>query len=537
MRVSTTWQLWLVRAFFGLLLLTGALLFRDYGVSVDEPVSHEDGAVSGKYIAEKLFAGFGQDDPNVSVITPLFRHRDYDKGVVFELPVAGLGRLLTHGNSTHYFLMRHLLIFLVFMGGVWALYRLIWLRFGHRMVGLLAAALLVLSPRMFAEAFFNGKDIVFMALFTLAIYTLARLFERPTLGGACLHGIATAAAIGVRMPGVILVAFTISSLCLLACFPGPSDSVPRRRLWKSAAVYLAATALAVIVFWPYLWEDPLVRFAQVYSRVSHYNWGYTNLYFGQFVPADQLPWHYIPVWLLITTPLPYSLAALLGLGYSLYYLFRQRLASLRTPVGRLDLLFIGWLCGPILMVIVLRSTLYDGWRHLYFVYPALLLLAVQGLLVLFRAVVKHRRAYWLAISLLVVAGVETARTGIRMVQLHPYEHLYFSFLPARMVEQQFERDYWGLAFRQGLDWVMAHDSAPQVTVASDVPDMVYANVFLLPALEQARLRRVPARSAATARYFIANYRWHPQPYPDSLGPEVYTVRAGGIKILSVFRRP
>ena len=305
------------------------------------------------------------------------------------------------------------------------------------------------------------------------------------------------------------------------------------------AVYCFATVLGTVICWPYLWEAPITHFLEAYQSLSRYSWPFSNLYLRQFVAANQLPWHYIPVWLLITTPLPYSLAALLGLGYILYHLFRQRLASLRTLVGRLDLLFAGWLCGPILMVIVLRSTLYDGWRHLYFVYPALLLLAVQGVLVLLRAAGQPQRwARHLATALLLLMGGETLRTVARMVQLHPYEHLYFSFLPAGVVEQQFERDYWGLAFRQGLEWLLAHDSAPQVTVASDVPDMVYANAFLLPASEQARLRRVAAAGTVTpARYYLANYRWHPQPYPDSLGPEVYTIRAGGVKILSVFRRP
>jgi hypothetical protein len=41
----------------------------------------------------------------------------------------------------------------------------------------------------------------------------------------------------------------------------------------------------------------------------------------------------------------------------------------------------------------------------------------------------------------------------------------------------------------------------------------------------------------TSHYYLSIYPWHPQPYADSLGPEVLAYRpGGGIKALSIFRR-
>ncbi|UOQ66088.1 ArnT family glycosyltransferase [Hymenobacter volaticus] len=509
----------------------------DYGVSIDEPTDHYNGAVSGKYVAEVLFPTFGQHDSTVAQIRSLASHNNNDHGVVFELPMAGLGRLFTHGHPARYYLLRHLLIFLVFVLGAWALYRLSWLRFNSQMVGVLTATLLVLSPRMFGEAFFNGKDIVFLVCFTLAMFTLACLVQQPTLKRAVLHGLATAIAIAMRLPALILIFFTVGSFVLLALYPSPTDSVARRRYPFILGLYLLVTALGVVGCWPYLWEAPLSRFVSAYRSLSHYSWPFTTLYLGKFHLATQLPWHYIPVWLLVTTPLPYVVAAIIGLASSLWLVVRTQGNYLRTLAGRFDLVVIGWLLCPVLSVIVLKSTLYDGWRHLYFIYPALLLLAVRGLLLLGKAM-KRPRIRWLAAVMLVLASLETLRTIARMVQLHPYEHLYFNHLPARVVEQQFERDYWGLAFRQGVEWILVHDPATLVTVSSDVQDMLYANTLSLSSADQDRLRLVPKGSPLPpARYFLANYRWHPQPYPDSLGPEVYTIRAEGIRILSVFRHP
>lgn len=40
-----------------------------------------------------------------------------------------------------------------------------------------------------------------------------------------------------------------------------------------------------------------------------------------------------------------------------------------------------------------------------------------------------------------------------------------------------------------------------------------------------------------ARNYLSGYRWHPQSYADTLGPEVLAYRpGGGVKTLSIFRR-
>ena len=128
--------------------------------------------------------------------------------MAFELPLAALALVFAHNDETAYYHLRHLSIFVIFWVGCWALYGLAWQRFRRRRWALLTVLLLVLSPRFFAEAFFNGKDIVFMAGFTLAMYTLVRLRARPTLGRTALHALATALTIDVRVPGLLLIGFT-----------------------------------------------------------------------------------------------------------------------------------------------------------------------------------------------------------------------------------------------------------------------------------------------------------------------------------------
>jgi len=519
-----------VPAFFGLLLLLGIALHRDYGISWDELTDRQNGQINLKYVGQLVAPDLARRAASYNDIPALKGHTDNDHGVLFEMLSSGVGLLLPHGDSVAHYHARHLLIFLFFWVGCLAIYGLAKLRFQSWQWGLLAAVCLVLSPRFFAEAFFNGKDIVFMALFTLAMYTLVRFLHRPTAGRMLLHALATAAAIDVRMPGLLLVGYTL--LLLLMGSYQSSPTLPVRRWLLFGLVYLVATAAFVVVGWPYLWEAPINHFLAAYQGLSSYaaTARVRNLYFGHWF-VHSTPWHYVPVWIVITTPVPYLIAAVTGLIVSL-----RRLGMARLPVfeRQFDLLVLLWLPGALSYIIARHILLYNAWRLVYFVYPALLLLAVQGAYQLTVAARRRHRLRYAARGLLAAGSVGLLSTLLTMIQMHPQEQVYFSFLPPRITERLFDRDYWGLSYYQGLQWLLAHDASPALTVSTPATPPLFGNALLFSPVERARVHYLP--QPTEAQYFITNYRHHPQPYPDSVGREIYTVCADGLKILSIFER-
>lgn len=521
----------IVGGFFAVLIGFGLWLHNDYGVSWDEPNNHLNGLVSVKYIAQLVAPEMVARQPNNHLIPDIRAFRDADHGVAFELPVAVLGYLFAHHDSQAYYRLRHMLIFLTFILGVWALYKIGTLCFRDWRWGLLGAILLVLSPRFFAEAFYNGKDIVYMAFFTVAVYTLCRLLERPTPGRALWHGLATALAVDVRVQGLQLLVFTAVLLWLEARAHRSGSAHTSSRSYAWAGLWYATfSVVGIVVGWPYLWSLTGAELWNALPRMGRYPWPFTNLYWGEFLPANRLPWHYILVWIGITTPLPYTLAAGLGL---LSWLSTVR-SSLREFNGRLMLLVVLWLVGPLVVVISAQTSLYEGWRHLYFVYPALILLAVQGARVVWSVTKRRGLVRKLALGILCLTSFEVVRTAVRMVLVHPHQNVYFSILPASTAERLFERDYWGVSYRQGLEWIMAHDTAATLAIRVPFHYPLYNNSLILPPTDRARIKYTPNDQA---KYFLTAYRWHPQSYADSVGQEVYTIRAEGIKIMSVFRRP
>jgi hypothetical protein len=88
-----------------------------------------------------------------------------------------------------------------------------------------------------------------------------------------------------------------------------------------------------------------------------------------------------------------------------------------------DAVFLGLFAVPITSAILLHPTVYDGWRQIYFVYPAFLLLAIRGWV----ALSSNDLVLTIRNSLLaVVTAVSIVHTAVWMWQAHPLQNVYFN---------------------------------------------------------------------------------------------------------------
>ncbi|WP_157780933.1 hypothetical protein [Hymenobacter sedentarius] len=522
---SSPLQRWVVPAFFAAVLVMGLLLYRDYGFSIDENQQRDTGMVSLKHVAQQIAPAWVAADHEFDRYqTPLMQYYDCDYGVAFETPVSFLERLLGYNDIRHKFQLRHLCTFLVCFGGLIAMYQLAARRFRDWRVGLLAALWLLLSPRLFADFFYNDKDAVFMALFVIATNTGVRLLRRPTAGRVIWHALACAITIDVRIMGVLLPLATVGMLA----WRGLLGELKWPRVLGAGVAYGVLTSGLVVLFWPYLWSNPLENFLAAFHNMSAFRWGGSVLYMGNMTLATDLPWHYALVWIAITTPLLYLGMGLLGIGLVIRAMVRQRWRLWASEEQMQDVLFLALCLGPLLAVIVLHSVLYDGWRQLYFVYPPFLLLALRGWVA--AAHWRPRWAYWpQAVRAATAFGM--LAVAVQMVRDHPFQNVYFNLLAGRHVAERFEMDYWGLGYQQDLKYIATHDPRPSIAVYAPPPNPTAMAREMLPSALRERL--VIVYSPEAADYFITNYRWHPEPYPYP--NEVYQIRADGRRVHSVFR--
>lgn len=433
--------------FFLAILTLGLLTYKDYGVSFDEPAQRLIGVTNLNYIAHKFNLNSIIDNESLAQFPKrLDQITDRDYGVIFELPAAFLEHALDLKQERDIYHTRHLFTFLFFLAGVFAVYRMAQRRFNDWRIGLIAATFLILSPRIFADAFYNDKDLVFLAVFAIAMNTSISFLVKPNWKTAFIHGLACAVAIDARLMAVIIPALTVFVLALKVS--------KREEQLKNAViqimVFLVTSTVFTVILWPFLWDAPLDNFIQAFKNMAKFRWAPNFLFRGEMVNGADLPWYYLPIWIGITTPLVYLGLFIAGSFSILISLIKNHFRLWENDNDLQDLVFYAYFIGPTAAVILLHSVLYNGWRHLYFVYPAFILICVRGLILLWD-IPKFTIFYRSFLVIAVLFGC--LHTSFWMIKYHPLQNVFFNRFAGNWNER-FEVDYWGLSNKPALDKIL-----------------------------------------------------------------------------------
>lgn len=276
---------------------------------------------------------------------------------------------------------------------------------------------------------------------------------------------------------------------------------------KLMFVFIIFSCLALYITWPFLWTDPLSNFVLAFKNMSKFRWDGTVLFNGELIKATELSWNYIPVWFSITTPIIYLLLGVFGFLLLIIQFFRTPYAFLDNSIKRTNLLFLGYFLAPLISVIVFDSVLYDSWRQLFFIYPPFVLLSIYGLFNL----LEKKKALIVAISL---TTITFGLTASYMVRNFPLQGVYFSeifsFTSPEYLRKNYEMDYWGVSYKQSLEYILKVDPSDSINLSVENHPGV-ASIAMLPAKERKRINIVSRDSAS---YFITNYRWHPLDYNE-----------------------
>ncbi|OPY84487.1 MAG: hypothetical protein A4E71_02645 [Smithella sp. PtaU1.Bin162] len=516
-------------AFFLAYLVIGVSLYKDYGVSWDEPTHRQIAMVSAKYLAGVFMPGFRNAE--LAALPDLADYSARQYGVVFDLPMYVAEKLLGYeGNMPEAYYLRHLCNFLLFYISVIFFFLIVKNRFKSRIAGLAACLFLILSPRIFADSFY-GKDVVFLSLLIIAIYFLINFLQKKTIGSAVLFALTTALTIDQRITGAFIpfIALLMSALDILKS-DKPFHKLPEKLF--PVFIYIVFCLVFIFIFWPYLWSDPLGNLINSFTVMNRFPITYDVLYLGSFIKSTEVPWHYIPVWIMITTPLIYILFFLIGFVGIVQAIIRNGPGLYSNDEEKQDVLFLLLFFAPLVAVIVFNSALYDGWRHMYFLYAPFLLVAMTGLNKLIEIMKRgiSLRDKVAAVFLIAVIAGSVLSTAYQMMKHHPWQNVYFNMLAGKNAGEKFELDYWGLSFRKGLEYIAANDKRPLIKLSANVSAPLINNAIFL---DRRDIKRLRLTGVDQADYFLTNYRWHPQEY--FLHQEVFTVRVDNQKILSVFK--
>ena len=534
---------YLIFLFFCFYFLIGANIYKDYGISIDEPFQRSSGFYWYIWILDNFF----NDSSNLEYLRNTFNEMEWTQGslgllgglhleygVIFDLFAAFVENKFNIRSSQDAFYLKHLLNFSIFYISSIFFFFLIKNRFNNNLLAFIGVVFYITSPRIFAESFYNCKDIIFMSFMVSSIFFGLKVLKNYKVKNIILFSLFSALATSVRSMGI----FSIFLVLVFIIFETLEEKNASIKKLKFVLVTLSFYFFFTYLFWPYLWPDPINNFIIALKLYANYGWGGSIFYLGDYVKANNLPWHYSFVWIGVSTPIIYSLLFVIG-SYKILFSFFTNLDKLWKNLNeKLDLFILACFIGPIFAVIILNSTLYNGWRHLYFIYPALIYISIFGLnyFLSFKLNKFYKSGIFIIIFLSIFVNI------FNIVKLHPFQNIYFNFLVEKKANTLFVADYWGLGNAHSiikiLDNIDEFENA-SIRTASFTP-LNYSRYII----NHERIKNInfPGTAKLNSEYIFTNYVYEGNPkykkkyFIPKNYEKFYTLKKGNIIINEIYKK-
>ena len=457
-----------------ILVSVGVSQFRSYGISYDEPAMRMHGIATAKYVAEIVAPALSDNlssNPLYKSIQDAATHQDgATHQVFFELALVLMEYQfgLTY-DKKNLFEFRHLATFLFCSLGLVVFFVFLYWRFKRLALSYLGVFFVMLSPRIFADMFYNNKDAVFMTTYLVAgavsiMYIVKRNNGLFLLSAAAIGLSTTARVIGI-VPSVLV------CISILLFFTDKSVLSRVRKL----LIHTFFTLSFMVLFHPYYWDDPIRKLVETFMFTARYPYRSCSLTLGSCLETTSLPWFYLPLWVTVTTPVLFLVIFVLGI-YRFQYDFFSKIsrASIRDTSTRIDFLVLLLVVLPVLIAVLSNTTLYNGWRHFYFIYPFLVYFAVRFFSEASRSFVKNSQ-----FVLLIFLVFTFTSTASWMYTNRPLQHLYFNQLAGDEIEKNWDLDYFSLSNRQALEWIVSRDPRKKISIQTNDNSPLYDSAVFL----------------------------------------------------------
>lgn len=500
----------------GIILFTACVLLSvftlpHYGVSWDEPAQRLIGNMSYNYV-------FHND-------TSLFTFADKEYGTGFELPLMILEKKANITDTRTLYMVRHIITHIFFLVSVLCGYVLAFRLFGSKSLAILAFVMLAFAPRLYAHSFFNSKDIPFLSAILISFAICQWAFSSQKKYVFLLLGISAGYFTSIRLLGIIpagiMAVFMVIDI---------ATAYAKQRTWKNEAIHLLlftiGFATCLYVAWPFLWPHPVQNLIHCFSNMTGKVFPPPKLLteFMQLSVSAKL-WLYLPVWFCITIPPVWLILGLTGVVWAVFTVAKAPKEYISNTNSRQIALYFFSFSIPVILVMNAHSLSYDDWRHMYFIYPFFVFIALFALNKLL-----HTKLKTLVTSL---CALQVAGIGWFMVNNHPFEQVYFNSLikhKDNFLRNNFDLDYWGVSAYQAIQHLVTDIPNGEIKI-HDPGFEVYVvnNIDFMPQQDRARIK---TGSMEESDYFITNHRFHTADYDY---PIVYSRQVYGNTIICVYK--
>ena len=507
-----------------LFLIVGLCIYDDFGVTVDEPNQILAGHVIYKYLCKK----FGQPVPSPIADVPElanFKNSFYGQAATFPTVLIEALRGFSMDTSTIIHL-RHLWNFLIYFSGLCFFTLTIGHIYNSHWSSSLGLLFLIFLPRIFGDIFYNDRDTMLLAWFMISLSAFYWYKLHPDFLRGLICAICFGITVNVRLFGLLLFIFPV-------VFFHSSKS-------RKGDILVILTSLCTfLLISPIYWEDPLHSIPTAFIHLStsqrslDSNNTAASLFFGRMVNENNLPWYYIPAYILLTTPLVTSLACLIGCCA----VIRKIILTNKNGPDAESLIGIGMLVilfPFMLIVMIFRPALYNGWRHFYFLYLPIIWMALEGINTIFN---MRYKAVKMGCLVLLAGSFLCSITW--MLSAHPYYYIYLNPAFRKQWSGKFTKDYWCLAATDAMKYLLQTVESYPIHIVDH--DMVKVNKMSLLPAERDRFHtyRAPVQPYPIEFEYIQYGE-----YSDSLLDEIdidyyspyYKIERDNVLLAEVFQR-
>ena len=444
------------------ILITGLLVYPDYGFNMDEKFHRANGFYWLKYLAEFFQINYLYELSDLKLLSSSsFTQEPIDYlnkyGIVFDVPAALTEIVLKLEEPIQYHQMRHLMVFIYFFLGLIFFYKLLYNRFRNIYISLIGVILFFLTPRIFGDSFQNTKDIIFITFLIISVYYYFKSLDNFDYKNIILFALFSSVATSTRIMGILL-PLSLILFYFLEILCNKKDIIK----YKKIIFYFIFYFFFLYIHWPVLWENGFKEITALIGggignfvgKTGPFGFGPEFVYFnGDFHSTDNIPYSYFFIWILITTPILQLGLFFIGLGINFNNLYinlikidkikKKHTYDFWSNVSEKKDFYI----FIIFIIIFLALTFldvkqYNSWRMVYFLNFFIIYIAVFGINEIYKKI-KNNLKIIKSLSLILLFFL--IFNIYRLHLYHPYQAFYFSELLTKEYKQKFEVDYTGLS--------------------------------------------------------------------------------------------
>ncbi len=449
---------YLITIYFAALLASGLLIIGDYGATLDDEIYYNNGLNTYIYVKAVLNV-FGDTDNIAKLKQSLDLHP-----VVFETFVLFICDLLKINEINEILYTSHIINYVLFIISLICLYKIINIRFNNKKIALISSLLVIFTPRIFFESFYNTRDIYFMSLFIFYLYFLYNYLNNKNIKNLIIFSLLSALLINSKILGIIPV-FIYLIIYVFNCI---DEKRKIRTNINNLLIFIIFTLVFIYIFWPYLWENPIFKIYYAFNEIlkSHEELVIINYYFGEHISSKLTPWHYRIIWFLITTPIIIILLFLFGImlitkKYLIKFYNIDKKKKFKINKNEFYDLFI-----LLNFIIILFSTVYlntskfGGWRHLYFLYPLIIYFSAYFM----QKIIINKIGINFFKLIIICLGLNISYIGIWVIKNHPNQYIYFNVLTKNYTINNFDLDWWGVSHFNTIKKILNDDKSDKITI-------------------------------------------------------------------------